>query len=197
MNMLDHASFYLCGQIESDPDCVPWRKKTASRIGEIIPTAQVWDPLVKAKWMSEEARDNAACLSKHKIFHPLRLYPGEQDRGWKGNADCRKVCQALVGNCNIVIARIINKFTWGSIDELEIAIRRNAPIFLWLPDGPLGLYGLPAVVDNPGLLSTYVHYSEETLFKTLAEIHEGKNNIMERDPIRWVFRNFPNAIRSQ
>lgn len=196
MGRLNIATAYFCGHVENDYDPTDnWRTTLGSDLSTIIPTC--WSPLLKPDWMPLVSLNVGTALDKEALFSdPKRLkIKRRQAKCFESNQICRHVCQCLAGQCTILIARLINKFTWGSIDELEIAARRRIPIFLWLPDGPLGLYGMPGIISSPELIRDYVFYTKESLVAKLQAINNGTDNLPERDPERWLFLTFPNITK--
>lgn len=191
MGRLDHAKIYLCGQVEADNDCASWRLQIAKTLRSVNPTLIVWDPLIKPQWMSEDARSNVP-IDLPSMFGPKSAM---RTRVFAVNSEIRQVCQGLAGAADIIIARIIHKFTWGSIDELEIAARRQIPVFFHLPGGPLGLYGMPGTITNPDLMNEYIHYNQASLLDKLHSIDNGQCDLPNRDPLKWLYLTYPNAIK--
>lgn len=193
MKIFEHSKVYLCGQVEMAEDCRTWRRDIAQAlILNVDPTIVVWDPLIKPKWMSDDSRHPSLVLSKREIFNWTN--EAEKDvgaRAWSANAEIRRICKQLAGKCDWMIARITKDFTWGSIDELEIAINRGIPIFFWFPDGPLGVYGLPASI-NFDKINDYVFRNNSDLINKLRTISiEG---IPSGDDEKWMFRSYKNAV---
>lgn len=187
MGFLSGTSVYLCGQIETDKECGEWRKEIAKLLNN--KNIKVWDPLIKPHWMSRNSQNTGDVLDTAKIFDSTN----RSLNGFNANIEIRNICKTLVNRCDFMIARLINKFTWGSIDELEIAINRKIPIFFWLPDGPLGVYGIPAYLENKSLMDRYVHYNLFNMMSEINSIDRYESNLPTIDCIRWIGHNWPNA----
>lgn len=186
MIRLTNFRIYTCGHIENDYGN-DWRGDLTHKLHGVEPSFVVWDPMIKPTWMSLDSRNDSLSFDK-KLFYestePVTYL--DRCRMLQANTECRRVCRKLVNQCDIVIARLCNKFTWGSIDELELAIERGIPIFLWFPDGPLGLYGTPGIIDKPEFVQEYIHYSQESLIAKIRDIHSGRCDLPERNPERWL-----------
>jgi hypothetical protein len=177
---LHNKSIYLCGPIENDPGAGDWRKTISDALREIEPTFRIWNPLIKPKWYGES--DPHIAFDKELIFHNLYKTLGVPDgaTAWKENERARSLCKGLVSSCDIVIARLSDKFTWGSIDELEIAISRKIPVFLWLTK-PVGIYGLPGICDRYNL-DHYVHFDRDSLLGKIKAINMSVDHLPDTDP---------------
>ncbi len=198
MGILSNSSFYLCGQIENCDSPIDWRVKLAQDLKSIDPTFKVWDPLIKPDWVDPDMGDNEVAYG----FKPYVLSSKDQEEQNKGfrcfeaNVEVRNICAQLAGKCDILIARISKTFTWGSIDELELAAARGIPIFLWLPDGNISIYGIAGVVRNFTFVNRYVHESVEPILRTLKNINEGNDSLVESDPETWMYLTWKDAGES-
>lgn len=190
-----NSSVYLCGQVENDLNAAaPWRRELAINLHHIEPLLRVWDPLVKPLWMGEARNDQVVLQWKSEVLG------GDAEKAKKCftlNRDIRRVCKQLASKCDWMIARITKTFTWGSIDELEIGINRRIPIFLWLPDGLISIYGLSGCVHNIEHLRYYVHKDMGSLIETLDNINSRNIDIVPMDPETWMFRSWINAAWRQ
>jgi len=129
MGILQNTTVYLCGQIEHDERAGQWRHEIATRLLDIEPTITVWDPMVKPQWVGLARNDEIAFGWK------AELLGGDVHRAAQclvANCEVRDLCKQLASKCDWMIARLSKLFTWGSIDELEIAAARNIPVFLWM-----------------------------------------------------------------
>lgn len=196
MGILSNCSYYLCGQVESSADPDGWRRELAADIKNIEPTSKIFDPLIKPEWV--DPHDKYAYQYKKYVLNPRNGY--EKDWGeicFNINKEIRKQSKALASQCNILIARISKEFTWGSIDELEIAIQRRIPIFLWLPDGNISIYGVAGIMSDYSLRDYYIHFRSSTLLKTLSDVNNGESDIIQKDPETWIFKSWPDATESK
>jgi len=191
--ILSNTRVYLCGPLENDPQAAGWRLELARRLPLINPEIIVWDPMIKPDWVSSQAKNDQISFQwKEHVGGGT----GHDERGKEchdTNKLIRIMCKQLANKCDWFIARISKTFTWGSIDELEIAITRRIPIFLWLPDGKISIYGLAGCVHNYDCINNYVHYDMESLLDTIDGIDKGKINIMETDPEAWMRMTWKNA----
>lgn len=203
MGIFSNTSVYLIGQIESDPNAGDWRADLTRFLYGLDQTITVWDPLVKPNWMPIPSRDPKIPFDT-LVYQRDRTYrkfwsETEQETAhkmWEANTVIRSVCKSLVGNCVWAIARLKKAFTWGSIDELEIAINRKIPLFMWFPDGPIGTYGLPGLACAPGLVPEYIFFEKEQLEEQIKRVHTGAHDLPSIDPQRWIFRTYPNAVKT-
>jgi len=189
MKILSHSKIYLCGQIEQDIDAAGWRIDLANRLHLLNPTIKIWDPLIKPDWVPAGVASDNAFLHK-KFILPDASLDDKLTKGrlcFEANKDVRYICKMLASKCDILIARINKLFTWGSIDELEIAIQRGIPIFLWLPDGLISIYGIAGCIKHYQFVDEYVHYSLESMLNTLSEIDSGSNALPSADPETWLY----------
>lgn len=194
MGKLSHTKYYLCGQIENDPAYAAWRCEIAKQLISIDDSIIVWDPMVKPEWQSSDVK---SAFDKQTLYIEYYGKPYHNRQHCLDiNIEARRVCRGLAGGCDILIARLSNKFTWGSIDEIEVAMTRRIPIFIWLPDGPLGIYGLPGITNDANMIPEYIHYNQESLINKLRSIHDGSCDLPTRDPERWLFLTYPNAART-
>jgi hypothetical protein len=94
------------------------------------------------------------------------------------NNDIRRVCRKLANTCDILIARICDKFSWGTIDELEICIGRNIPIFIWYPQDIIGIYGLSELLmlDHTAY-QYYIHRDKKSMLNIISDINSGICNL--------------------
>ena len=191
MSILSGLRVYLCGPVESDPNAANWRKTLANKLLAIEPSLAIWDPLVKPDWVGDVANDEMAFGWKKHVFErdDNDLYLPKLDRGkacFDTNISVRRICKQLASKCDIIVARVSKTFTWGSIDELEIATQRRIPIFIWLPDGPISIYGIAGCVPRYELVNDYVHFSEESLLNKVSAINNGSSGLPERDQETWM-----------
>lgn len=189
MGHLSNLKIYLCGQVEVDIYCAQWRNRMTRALHQVEPSLIIWDPLIKPQWVTPESRNDSIALDKRVYVDPASTIDT-----WEANKEIRRVCKALVGGCDIVVARISKQFTWGSIDELEIACDRGIPIFVCYPDGPFGLYGLTGLVSGPEMIREYIYSDEVELVAKLAGINGGTDDLPKRDPYRWLALSYPNAV---
>jgi hypothetical protein len=193
---LRHSKVYLCGQVENDlANASSWRKELTQDLVKIEPDLIVWDPLIKPEWMSPDSRDDKIAFNKEAMF---RLAPTPENlllgrRGWEAADEIRQVCQKLTASADFIIARITKTFTWGSIDELEIAARQDKPIFFWLPDGPVSTYGLPGCVPVFDLIDEYIFYNKEDILAAIQKINNGTSMLVEKDPYTWTYLTYINS----
>ncbi len=216
MNILNNTRVYLCGQIENDPEAAGWRKELARRLPSINPDIVVWDPMVKPQWASEAMHDEVAFKWKQHILDdepvvtddeavlrcPELTHNGKKSWAWdqttkgrkcyEGNIAVRRICKQLASKCDWFIARISKTFTWGSIDELEIAIARRIPIYLWIPDGIISIYGIAGCVYNYDFIDHYVHKDIESLLCSISQLNSG-NCDLGIDPETWMIRTWKDA----
>lgn len=202
---LIRSKTYLTGQIENDPKCMDWRTKLAADLIKIEPEIIVWNPLIKPDWMGEDARHESLAFDKKAMFpkwsgevHNPDVYLPTIDTGvagWRANLEIRKVCKKLASSCDFMIARITKTFTWGSIDELEIAASQNKPVFFWFPEGPVSTYGIPGCIPNYNLVDDYVFYNYEDLLGAIQKVSDGSSKLLVDDPFAWTFLTYTNAAR--
>ena len=152
MNRLQAARIYLCGPIENHQnDFAQWRTIITKSLNNSIDNIVIWDPIIKPSWLINEDREALdLAFNKQLIYHNYYKIdkPPIGDRIWNINPRARQICQGLAGSCDILIARLTKTFSWGSVDELEVAIRRHIPVFIWFADERVGIYGLPGIADN-------------------------------------------------
>lgn len=183
--ILSNTVVYLCGQVENDPEAAGWRKDIASSLTAINPLITVWDPLLKPEWVDHDVCDEEVAFKwKKHVLGDSDLEKGEQC--YSANRSVRRLCKQLANKCDWMIARISKTFTWGSIDELEIAASRKIPVFMWLPDGLISIYGLAGCVHTYENMSHYVHMNVDSLLNSISAIDKGEINIVERDPEVWM-----------
>ena len=209
MNTLQDLRVYLCGQIENDLHAAGWRTWLTSRLVSIEPTIKVWDPMVKPDWIARDVSDDVAYGYKSFVIddEPLRHEPPALDitapleskgtRCFDANVRVRGICKQLANKCDIMIARISKKFTWGSIDELEIASSRKIPVFMIMPDGLISIYGLAGIVRSKQLVKRYVHFNIDSLLQALRDINSNKIDIIQEDPETWMRLTWVNAASEQ
>jgi len=192
MNTLANSSIYLCGQIENDKNATEWRVSLAASLTAIEPTFKIWDPLIKPYWCSPDYLDNSVGYGwKSEILHGD---PEKARRCISANREARRICRQLAGKCDIIVARLSSAFTWGSIDELEIGIDRNIPIFLWLPSGLVGTYGIGGIIKDVGHIPYYIHTNPDSLIGTIAGINNGTIPITKIDPETWMYITWPRTV---
>jgi hypothetical protein len=191
MGILSNTKVYLCGQVEFDNEAADWRKELASRLFSIDKSITVWDPLIKPLWVSPDVRNDEIALKwKNEIFGPDFNTKGR--RCFEANIEVRRLCKQLANKCDWMIARVNSKFTWGSIDELEIAIERKIPIFLVNPDNRISTYGLPGLCDFE-FIDHYVYEDMDMLLSILAGINKGAIPLPKEDPERWLYCTWVNS----
>jgi hypothetical protein len=199
MKTLSYSKTYLCGPIESDPKAARWRVDLAAALYKIDPTISVWDPLIKPDWVHPNIKnDTVAFGNKKYIFNHRYESTSEAEKlmgqtCFETNKEVRRICKTLAGKCDFMIARISKTFTWGSIDELEIAIDRHIPIFLWLPDGPISIYGIAGCIYDYKFIDDYTHFAMEHLLDKIRDINEGTDNLPSLDPDTWLYLTWRNA----
>ena len=222
MNILSNTRVYLCGQIENDPEAAGWRKELARRLPSINPDIVVWDPMDKPEWALETMNEEVAFAWKQHVLddelvvtdkealqqpevlrQPKLVQTGPNSMVWdqstkgrecfNGNVAVRRVCKQLASKCDWFIARISKTFTWGSIDELEIAIARRIPIFLWIPDGIISIYGIAGCVYNYDHIDHYVHRDIDSMLRSISKIDSGQTELPEADPETWMLRTWKDA----
>jgi len=190
---LSNTKVYLCGQIENDPEAMGWRLDLARRLPLINPTISVWDPMVKPEWVHPDIKNNEMAFAWKQY---INSNPSDE---WQGemchiaNKKVRRICKQLANKCDWMIARICKKFTWGSIDELEIAINRKIPVFLWLPDGLISIYGIAGVIEDYSLVPYYMHEDMESLLTTISDVDKGISDLLKKDPETWMTLSWTNA----
>ncbi len=194
MGLLDDFSIYECGQVENDPNAVGWRVDLASEIHKINPYINVWDPLTKPDWLPEKGRDDEMAFGWKKHILDGQS-PEKANQSLDANRYIRHICKQLAAKADIIIARIPKIFTWGSIDELEIGIQRRIPIFLWLPEGMISVYGVSGIVDTVEHAPYYLHDSMKSLLDTLTRIDAKTLPLPNIDPERWMKLTWPNSAR--
>jgi len=197
MGILAHAKIYLAGQIESDPNERSWRLELTTSLHKIEPTLTIWDPLIKPRWVPINTVNHVAFGLKDRVFIE-NCQSSEQwlDEGalcLEANKQVRFHCKMLANKCDILIIRLSKAFTWGTIDEVEIAINRNIPRFLWLPDGPVSIYGLAGCIDKLHTMNTYIHKSSGSLLNTIQSINIGNLDVASDDPEMWSYITWPKA----
>lgn len=193
MGRLSHVKVYLAGPIEfSNSNNATWRDQLVRHLIRIEPTFRIWSPLTKPIWASDACKNIDAALDKQALFDESLTSTERHQQAWDANVDSRHLCLHLANQADIIIARIPKTFTWGLIKELEDAGRRGIPIFMIMPDGPLGVFGLPRIISAPLLIPEYIHYIEETLLNKLTKINNGIDGLPESDPERWLFLTYPN-----
>ena len=199
MGILQNLRIYLCGPIESDPDAAGWRKDLTTQLAAIEPTLKIWDPMIKPNWVhSDVMSDGVAFEWKRHVIddEPKPEFSTLESKGvrcFNANVAVRRICKQLANKCDILIARISKTFTWGSIDELEIAIGRRIPIFVVMPDGLISIYGLAGVVRRQDLVRYYIHFDMNSLLETLSDINSGMLDIIKEDPETWMRLSWVNA----
>lgn len=208
MNILANSRVYLCGQVEHDTNAAGWRKEIATGLISIEPTLKIWDPLIKPEWLGQsggpindgtiDPSDPRGSQRLDMIAYGYKDYVMDPSdpRGLQcleANRRVRAVCKQLANKCDFIIARISKTFTWGSIDELEIAISRHIPIFLWLPDGMISIYGIAGCTYQRSSMQYYIHSDMDSLLGTLAEINSGDSDLPARDPEAWLYLTWKNA----
>ena len=200
---LRHSKVYLCGQVEHDfSNAASWRTEIASDLKAVDPDIIVWDPLIKPTWMPADSRNDKIAFNKRDMFKtyyeaddvPEATRLGLGRRGWMAGHTIRRVCKKLASASDFMIARVSKTFTWGSIDELEIAARDNKPIFFWLPDGPISTYGLPGCIPDYELIDSYVFYEKENLISAIRAVNDGTSALLQKDPFAWTYLTYPNSI---
>lgn len=189
MIRLTNFRFYTCGHIENDYGN-DWRGSITNALKGVEPSFRIWDPLIKPAWMPEDTKNDSLNFDKG-VFYSNKAATEIRQRIYNSTLNCRRVCKYLAGQCDIIIARLAEKFTWGSIDELEIGINRGIPIFIWYPGQPVGLYGAPAFISKLEFIPEYIHYSQDSLVQKIKDIHTGKCDLPERDPERWLSLSYP------
>lgn len=199
MGLLDDTSFYLCGQVENDPDAHNWRVDLAKNLININPYIKVWDPLIKPDWLPHKGQDDVMAFEWKKYITASSICTennlNKANLCLDANRYIRHICKQLASKVDIIIARIPKIFTWGSIDELEIGIRRKIPIFLWLPDGMISVYGVSGIVDTVEHVPYYLHDSEESLLDVIKRIDANTIALPAIDPERWLKVTWPNSAR--
>lgn len=194
MGRLHHAKFYTPSPVEFG-GLGSWPREVSAALKKIEPTAKVWSPTIKPAWVSKECADITAALDKSSLFYPRKVGDRNKARAWKANVDSRRLCQMLVNQADILVAKLPKQFTWGTIAEIEIGISRDIPIFISMPDGPLGLFGIPGIVSSAKLIPEYIFLTDEALFKKLKAISDGSCDLPERDPERWLNLTYPNLMK--
>lgn len=185
MKNLAHLKFYLCGQVEQDKDAAKWRELVAHRLCSVLDDIIILDPLIKPKWFN--CPDNIAYGYKKEVQDYLLNNADLTDNvmnSISANRQVRSICKQLANKCDVLIARLTNTFTWGSIDEIEIAINRNIPIFMVLPDNIVSIYGIPFTCNHL-LARFYLHKSIDSLVSTLYHINND-DELFKKDPEKWL-----------
>jgi len=177
MGKLSGYYIYLCGPVEHDPDCKAWRTELRSNILDINNEIIVWDPTIRKPPFEEDAFEWAS--------------PNESANSIKSNKYVRKICTSLAGQCDIIIAMLNRTFTWGSIHELEIAIYRNIPIYLWMANSHVSVYGSAGIITDESLINNYIHSSKESLLSELRKVNDGTTDIASKDPLKWLKSTWP------
>jgi hypothetical protein len=192
MGILDNLTVYQCGQVENDDDPAGWRNASARSLYKINPLLRICDPLSKPQWLDPKGKDD-------KIAYGLKNYIGHKDHASEAiecldaNVYIRRICKQLASKCDIFIARITKTFTWGSIDELEIAITRNIPIFLVLPDGLISIYGMSGILTDYSFYNDYIHADMDSLTETIGKIDSGESDLINKDPEKWMRLTWPHS----
>lgn len=191
MNNLSCTKVYLVGQIENDPEAAAWRVQLARRLPSINNTITVWDPMVKPTWVEEGVMSDKVAFEWKQ--HVLEAKSAKGESCFAANKAVRRICKQLASKCDWMIARLCKKFTWGSIDELEIAINRGIPVFLWLPDGLISIYGVAGCIRQQNLVPHYVHSDIESLLAAIDAVDKDKSDLLKLDPETWMFKTWINA----
>lgn len=167
---------YLCGQVENCNNASDWRNSIAVDLDNSKFT--IWNPLNHPEWVKNKIEDSY--LYKQELNN--KKLSKNTKKCLKANKYSRKIYHTLASQCDIIIARISKEFTWGSIQELEIAINRNIPIFYWMPDGLMSVYGISHIEHK--FFDEYVHYNYKDLLNKVNNIHT--DPIIELDKLRWM-----------
>jgi len=198
MGILSHSKVYLCGQVESDLDnAYSWRSSMADILKSINKEIIVWDPLITPSWVPDFCQDPKA-FDKSILHHNLfNIDPDHESRKRIVNTNLivRKVCHKLASTCDWMIARLSDKFTWGSIQELEIAIQRGIPIFIIYADRPLSVYGSTGILENRvgdpiiSHLDDYVFNDVNKMYDIIRELDSKgpASDLIKNDPFKWSF----------
>lgn len=193
--MLSYSKVYLCGQVENDSDATRWRIDIAQELKKINNNIVVWDPLIKPEWVGKNVANYDVCIG-YKDFIGKCSNAGLHEKGracFEANKAVRRQCKQLAYKCDWMIARLNKKFTWGSIDEIEIAITRNIPIFLWLPDKKIiSTYGVPGCINEYDRLHNYLFYNKKDLLDKISAINNG-SSITSIDAELWMFLTWKDA----
>ena len=184
MNVFSNTFVYLSGHVDHDPNRNGWRLDITPDLEEMGVT--VWNPLVKPEWCQKQIDDEIA-LDKNIL---IDLINGDNNGSSQDNLDAnqqvRKLCQDLSYQCDWMIVNLINKFTWGTIHEIEIGIERNIPMFICMNDNLTSTYGLTGICNNAEEFGYYVHNNINSLMQTLKDIHTGKIKPHEKNPGKWL-----------
>lgn len=185
MELLSGSKIYLCGQVENSTDAVSWREHVTKYLHNLNKDIIVWDPLVKPQWMPENTKNDSVAVSDRK--HLLDKTTNKSLQCIEANYYLRKICKQLANKCDIMIANITSTFTWGSIDELEIGIDRNIPIFLAMPDGIISAYGIAGIANYHLLIDYYIHETIDEVLDMVKKVNNGEILLAKMDPEKWLY----------
>lgn len=185
MNLLNKARFYLSGPIErSTHHAHTWRRDLSDRIHAAVPGAVIWDPLVKPSWMIDingpQQQLMRECVEKwhgndtdNPVYKDIR----------KQNKMIRNFGMSMAVNCDIIIIKIDDHPTVGSIEELVLG--QYKPVFV-LTDGKklvpsMWMLDLLDAYDHIGFV---FHRTVDSLVNTIAGVDRGGPL---PDNFRWMF----------
>jgi len=177
MKLLKGTRCYLAGPVDNDENADSWRNQITSSL--LVPLGiTVYDPLVKAEWMTDKTKVNPRLYYEH-------LYSGEiarQEYVFDALAELRAVCMAAVSAAEFIICHLPKTtFTWGTIDEIQHMRKSNKPVFFHAPDGVPSTWGLEQFAKP--------YNWEQVFFKNWHDLTEHilqiDNGEVELDPIQW------------
>jgi len=193
MNLLKGSSVYLAGAVDHSDNPREWRINIAESL--LSPMGvKVYDPLLKPSWSSpavkEAPKDFFDSFDRVAVGHQTITF---RDRYlWNGMATIRRLCLRMVADCNFMIVSLPKKLTFGTLEELKLAVDAGKPVLLYMPDGVISTW-LPLE-----LASTLEEYRDSQfqswsdLYSYLKAIDSGEKDV---DKLKWLFLSYHNDSR--
>jgi len=180
-NFLRNTKVYLIGPIESDK-CFgrDWREVVSAKLSEF--GVHIYNPLDRPKWMAHLEPYMPPAKSRDEILKQIRC--GEESGKYiKTQKFIRHVCMRYVNSCDFVFCYLPNAKTFGSTEELVIALGAKKPIIFVFPDDIPSLWVYDMAMDK------HVFQNTKDALEFIFRVDSGQETL---DLLQWIFlKDYP------
>lgn len=182
MGYLSHTKCYLVGPIEHDKTFgKDWREVVSSKLNEF--GVHVYNPLDRPEWMAHLEPYMPPAKTREEVLTQIRAHNEESYKYIKTQKFIRHVCMRFVNSCDFVFCYLPNAKTFGSTEELVVAVNAKKPIIFVFPDDVPSLW----VYDMATTKEIFTNIKNALVL--LNEINDGNVTL---DLLQWIFlKDYP------
>lgn len=175
--MLSGTRVYLAGPVEWDQNAGSWRSLVTEKLAKY--SVQVYDPLVKPKWLPEVCHVNPKLYREALTGKTINF---SKELAYEANIVLRDFCLKCVSSADWIICWMPLKFTSGTFEEIYLAAQLNKPVLFCMPDGLTSTW-IPPIFSTPETMDRTFFPNWDTL---LNHVEGLDNGTIEMDPLKWL-----------